>query len=438
MSSDLIITSLPPSPTRLVNGADIGRDYIAQCIYSWRAAGFDVLSINPPAELDSVAALGLPVSLAASSSPELPLISEMLSAARASGCRLAGIVNADCHMLPVEKLRDRLKQRSVGRMLLCERVDRDQTSLLPAVETNGGFDGFFFDPQSVCITKLAEYDPRFRLGDVWWDFWFPCVAMAQGLEVRRLKQPVLGHLNHVCRWNPECYSANRERFARSLRLLGQQLHALPELTSFAAVMDQVAGRDPASFAFITRRWLRHSADCRELALYDYPASLGEEYMALLQRLCQYPQRQSEGPLPPNTHVKLAAGFSGCRHLASGWSFPEDWGCWIDGGCGELVFGPAMADGDLQVELTLRAHVSQMVPEQAVTICVNDVPLASEAFHDDNLHRMSFIVPPRVTKGDTHFRLSIWASEPHTPRSSHGAADDRNLGIGVAAILACPC
>lgn len=438
MTDALIVTSVPPRPSRLVKGVDTGPDYMAQCIRSWRAAGFDVLSINPAAEAYAVAALGLPVRIEASAGFGLPLIAEMLSAARASGCRLAGIVNADCHMLPVEKLRDRLRERSFGRMLLCERLDRDQNSLLPLAETYGGFDGFFFDPQAIDVGRLADHDPAFRLGDVWWDYWFPCFAMAQGLAVSRLMHPVLGHLNHAFRWSPEAYSVNRNRFAESLPVLGRQLHALPELTSFATVMTAVAGRDPASFALITRRWLRQSANCRQLALHDYPASLAEEYLALLQRFRHQPHPQPDGPLPLGEHLQLAAGLPGCRYLSSGWSFPEDWGCWIDGNCGELVCGPAPSDKDIQVDLTLRAHVSDLVPEQSVTLCVNDVPLASHALRDDHQHRINFAVPRQVTRGELDFRLSIWASGPHAPRLSNGSADDRQLGIGVAALSVRPC
>ncbi len=438
MTDALIVTSVPPQPSRLVRGVDTGPDYIAQCIRSWRAAGFDVLSINPAAELDAIATLGLPVRVEASTGSGLPLIAEMLSAARGSGCRLAGIVNADCHMLPVDKLRDRLQERSVGRILLCERVDRDQNSLLPLAETYGGFDGFFFDPQAIDISGLTDHDPAFRLGDVWWDFWFPCFAMAQGLKVGRLMLPILGHLNHAFRWSPEAYSVNRDRFSKTLPVLGGQLHARPELNLFAKVMVDVAEGDPASFALITRRWLRQSADCRQLALYDYPASLAEEYMTLLQRVRHQRQPIPEAPLTFGEHLQFAAGFPGCRFLTSGWSFPEDWGCWIDGNCGELLCGPLLTGGDIRVDLTLRAHVSELVPQQMVTVCVNDVPLVSQTFRDDCVHQISFVAPHRLTSDAPEFQLSIWASGPHSPRATHGSEDDRQLGIGVAAISVRPC
>jgi hypothetical protein len=262
--------------------------------------------------------------------------------------------------------------------------------------------------------------------------------MAQGLKVGRLMLPILGHLNHAFRWSPEAYSVNRDRFSKTLPVLGGKLHARPELNLFAKVMVDVAEGDPASFALITRRWLRQSADCRQLALYDYPASLAEEYMTLLQRVRHQRQPIPEAPLTFGEHLQFAAGFPGCRFLTSGWSFPEDWGCWIDGNCGELLCGPLLTGGDIRVDLTLRAHVSELVPQQMVTVCVNDVPLVSQTFRDDCVHQISFVAPHRLTSDAPEFQLSIWASGPHSPRATHGSEDDRQLGIGVAAISVRPC
>lgn len=437
MADALIVTSIPPQPSRMARGKETGPAYIAQCLESWRRAGFGVLSINPASEIDALQALALPVNVQKAEASGLPPIAELVAAASSSGCQLAGILNADCHILPFVDLKSNLFRRSRGRMLLCERIDRDAHSLLPLPETYGGFDGFFFDPQAISGSALAECDPGFRLGDVWWDFWFPCLAMGQGLEVGRLMQPVLGHLNHAFRWNPEVYAANRDRFAGCLAKLGGQALARPELTAFAGTMGQVAKHDPANFALITRRWLRNSSDCRELALQDYPASLAEEYLALLQSRRHQPSTQSESPFPLDEELSMRAGGAGCRHLAGGWSFPEGWGCWIDGHCGELSFGPAHADGDLQVELTLRAHVNDHAPEQAVTVCVNDVPLASEVLADNGERRIGFGMPRRMVKDAMGFRLSIWASRPHSPRRANGSADDRQLGVGVTSVCVRP-
>ena len=437
MSDALIVTSLPPRPSRLVKGADVGPAYFAQCIQSWRAAGFDVLSINPATELEAVAALGLPVKLAAATGPGLPLISEMLAVARASGSRLVGIVNADCHILPVMNLRELLQRRSAGRMLLCERVERDQASLLPLVETYGGFDGFFFNPQEIDLRLAAACDAGFRFGDVWWDFWFPCLAMASGVEVRRLMQPVLGHLNHAFRWSEQNYAENRGRMLEALPLLARQPSARPELAAFAEVMGRSAQSDLLAFAHIMRRWLRNSADCPELALHEAPHSLAEEYVSLLQA-------GARGVAAPVGLALAAAGdlaLSGLPPAAavrlSGWSFPESWGCWVDGHCGELATGLPATEATLRVTLRLRAHVSGVAPRQGVTVCVNDVPLACTVLADDEPCRLDVLVPRHVARARASLCFSLWASAPHSPRLAYGIADDRQLGVGLESLCMHP-
>lgn len=433
MAEALIITSLPPRLSRFVGGEDVGRAYVAQCIESWRAAGFEILSLNPAGEIEAVAALGLPVALEAVGESGLPRISEMLAAARSSGCRLVGLVNVDCHILPVENLRDHLLRRSPGRLLLCERIDRDEKSLCPKVNTFGGFDGFFFNPQDIEPEVVAQCDPGFRFGDVWWDFWFPCLAMASGLEVRRLMQPVLGHLNHDFRWSWESYAENRLRTLAVLPVLARQRAARRELVAFTETMARSAQSDLLSFALIMRRWLRNSADCPELALHDPPASLAEEYVALLQARLSGIACPTGLSLGSRRDLSLSALSPAAAVRLAGWSSPEDWGCWIDGHCGELAIGVPEGEADCLVSLILRAHVSGVAPSQCITVCINDVPLATITLTSDKSHRLEFLVPRHVVQARPALLFSFWVSAPHSPRRAHGIADDRELGVGLESI-----
>ena len=47
-----LYTSLPPEVTRIIAGTEVGAAYLAECVRSWRRAGFDVVSVNGAREID--------------------------------------------------------------------------------------------------------------------------------------------------------------------------------------------------------------------------------------------------------------------------------------------------------------------------------------------------------------------------------------------------
>ena len=429
-SKPLIITSVPPRTSRIVGGDDIGNAYIAACLTSWRDAGFDIISVNPAAEIAQSAERNLPVNFVPTDTPGVPLIAELLAVARDQGARLTGIVNADCHMLPAANLLTGLLRHTEGRMVLCERIDRDNGTLAPLEETSGGFDGFFFDAAALGQAPEPASDPGFRLGDVWWDYWFPCLGMAMGLEVRRIIHPLLGHLSHPPKWDPETYALNGVRMAATLDTLAQVPGSHPALRRAAPILQTIAQLDPAAFAYVMRDWLRHSGDWPETPLNAYPDSLAEDYLALLRNA----PRRVAPRLPTidlGQRVLVSAGEPGTAHRLGGWSFPEPWGCWIDGARGDLALRLAERPRhDLRLSISLRAHVSAAAPLQAVTLAVNAVPLACPVLDNDGRHDIEIIVPHAVIGPEGQVDLSIWASAPHSPFSVYGSGDTRTLSAGV--------
>src|SRR5580704_7994161 len=73
--------------------------YLRDCLHSWRAAGFDTVAVNGPAETEALRGLELPIEFAVTATDGKPRIGTILSAIRAHGCRFAGIINSDCRVI---------------------------------------------------------------------------------------------------------------------------------------------------------------------------------------------------------------------------------------------------------------------------------------------------------------------------------------------------
>lgn len=210
----ILLTSIPPTTSRLNLGVEVGSRYQQQCVESWVAAGFHVISVNPESEIDSIRDLNLPleaVSLEGERGP--PQIASMIRMASSVKAKLCGIINADCMLMTTDNLSTEISDVMDGGLWLSERIDIDAEG--EAVPGNcSGFDGFFFRPSEIG----TDFDEHLRIGDPWWDYWFPCVAALRGIEVHRLAIPLLTHLVHPYAWDARRWHANGEYFRREMIL----------------------------------------------------------------------------------------------------------------------------------------------------------------------------------------------------------------------------
>jgi hypothetical protein len=69
-----------------------------------------------------------------------PLISDMLDAAKKSGSRVAGIVNADCMTIPMLNLGNALENLLDNGIVIVERLNLSQHDLRPTGKHCYGFD----------------------------------------------------------------------------------------------------------------------------------------------------------------------------------------------------------------------------------------------------------------------------------------------------------
>jgi len=112
-----LFTSIKP-PT-----GDIELVYLRECLNSWRAAGFDAISVNGPAEMEQLRGLGLPVVFHTTAADGKPRIGAILGAIRESGARFAGIINSDCKIVNYPGLVANIEAQMDRTVVLAWRID---------------------------------------------------------------------------------------------------------------------------------------------------------------------------------------------------------------------------------------------------------------------------------------------------------------------------
>ena len=187
-------------------------EYQRACVASWLSAGFRIATVNGRSEVSRVAALGLDIQIIPSSQDNRPLILDILFSLNESRCRYAGIINADCALLPYPGLLDQLKKGVDGTLLYVERIDLNSCGL-PQPDTCQGFDAFFFD--TAIISKA--FDHNFLMGAPWWDYYFPLAAVARGVRIANLETPLLTHKLHDHTWLDEEWERVGQNFWHFLK-----------------------------------------------------------------------------------------------------------------------------------------------------------------------------------------------------------------------------
>jgi len=193
-----LFTSIPPRMSRIVQGRDFGRSWQTACVKSWNDAGFRVVSLNPPEEIDglrksasSVKFLPIPEGI------QRPRTWDFFEAAKASRSKVAGIINADCMILPQAGIIEHLRTDIDG-VVIAERLNLSNKNFVPTGSSCFGFDAFFFD---VAALEFLEKDEHWRIGEVWVDYWIPLAFHLAGFSIKTMPAPVLLHLDHDIAWD---------------------------------------------------------------------------------------------------------------------------------------------------------------------------------------------------------------------------------------------
>jgi hypothetical protein len=262
-SSFPLFTSIrPPS-------GDNELSYLRDCLNSWRAAGFQPVAVNGPAETEALRSLDLPVEFAPMLADGKPRIGDILSAVRASGVRFAGIINSDCKIMGYPGLAGTIREGLDGSCILAWRVDIGD-GIKPAA-TSHGFDAYFLDTRF-----MPEDDFGFSIGDPWWDYWFPLACEVRGAKLQTLGLPLLSHRVHPLNWRRRTWEAGAQRFWTALR--GWRPEAVASRSVFSEIpaawwtQERLSASRVGSLSLLVPAWFYRE---RPQTIAILPADMGE-------------------------------------------------------------------------------------------------------------------------------------------------------------------
>lgn len=93
-------------------------------------------------------------------------------------------------------------------------------------------------------------------------------------------------------------------------------------------------------------------------------------------------------------LRFSAGGNGLPYLASGWSDPEDWGIWSVGSQSDIALPLPPVGADIRLTVNADAFVYPARPHKEVRVFVNDVPLATWSFNDEEGARRRTVDIPK--------------------------------------------
>ncbi len=201
----LLITSAFPFLKRLdENGVDVGQDLVRDCILSWQANGFDVLSVHNEAERDRIGA-GLPGVTYRFVQEDLPPGARKMPSLAAVLSDLPpnepiGIINADLFMPRCLDLAERMDRLARESTLIMHRWEVPSITRRKGKRFDLGVDLFAFTPSLIAPALEGLIKRPYQLGVPWWDYALPLAASLYS-RLSLVSDPILLHHTHDQAWN---------------------------------------------------------------------------------------------------------------------------------------------------------------------------------------------------------------------------------------------
>jgi hypothetical protein len=206
--------------TSLVPGDDESLQQVN--VASWKAAGFEVISINGAIEAQALKTAYPDVHIVVTektaeriANKPVPYIHDLLKALKVR-CEsqdipldqcIVGIINADIYLRAIPALRTILQEQAQGALILGPRVDVSDGETLKSYVPTGtetysiGYDYFLMSGD--LLDDFAE--SPFAMGMPFWDYWLPLVTLLHGRPLKSLNSPVALHVHHETRWDDAIY-----------------------------------------------------------------------------------------------------------------------------------------------------------------------------------------------------------------------------------------
>lgn len=226
---------------RAGNGADAGPHWFKLCVKSWTQTAPKVVSVSEQAPAAD------PVEWARTE--RKPALAEVFRTMESMTDKHVLLTNADIALTSAMKSLFPVLDPNV--VYFGNRTDvtdpKGNGELVVKGLYLGGFDYFVLPHEFVReINRTKAFPEHFRVGEPWWDYLLPILALASGYPVKRIQRPVplAMHFAHETRFAHALWIENGERFCRTLETLRAVPHNpipgfLDELLAAAAHPDPV-------------------------------------------------------------------------------------------------------------------------------------------------------------------------------------------------------
>ena len=240
-----IVTSIPPFFSRKdASGREIGEAHLTACIESWRACGFDPVSVNAETEAlhplikrHDVKVLRVPRDASEITGRPHVFLNDLLGAALSLPSERIFIINADIELEMDDRAKARLMTLGRNQAVGVRRRDHSGDKARAAPPYDCGLDLF-----GAGRDALASIDcGQLIHGMPWWDHYLPLMLLWQNREFLPGTGINLWHLAHDARWT-------RAHYIRS----GQEFRRLIEHTDPALRQNAFVDRHVADLARIAR------------------------------------------------------------------------------------------------------------------------------------------------------------------------------------------
>jgi len=128
----------------------------------------------------------------------------------------------------------------------------------------------------------------------------------------------------------------------------------------------------------------------------------------------------------NKAISFGKGGEGVECLGNGWSQPESWGVWSDGGLA-TIFIPKPAQAPKKLLVDLRAFISPANPLQDIAISVNDQLLREYKLDKAEGNVLAIEL---AASNDDFYKIAFQLKTPARPFDLGFNKDKRLLGIGL--------
>jgi len=189
-----ISTSLSPAPE--------AQEVQKTALQSWRKAGFQILSLNFPSEIEdlktqygNLAEFATATRSSRYAGPRrLVPVADLVKAVFRASPGPALVLNADIHLTPEAS---RLAQCPEDAVVILPRWEVETLDSNQAEKNPWGWDGVVIGNQ----LKEKFTNPAFGLGLPWWDYWIPFRALHLGFRVLEPSDPLARHVRHAEKWD---------------------------------------------------------------------------------------------------------------------------------------------------------------------------------------------------------------------------------------------